>query len=95
MPAPTKGSRNFKLIIDGTVTFERGAVNLIVGPTGSGKTSVLFALLGEMYYNPGSPESWFSLPRKGGLAYAAQETWVLNDTIRVSCSPFYCLISLT
>jgi ABC-type multidrug transport system fused ATPase/permease subunit len=38
--------RDFKLQIDGEVTFERSAVNLIVGSTGSGKTSLLFALLG-------------------------------------------------
>lgn len=29
-------------------------------------------------------QGWFNLPRAGGVAYAAQETWVLNDTIRVS-----------
>jgi ABC-type multidrug transport system fused ATPase/permease subunit len=39
--------REFKLRIDSEVMFERGAVNLIVGPTGSGKTSLLFALLGR------------------------------------------------
>jgi ABC-type multidrug transport system fused ATPase/permease subunit len=39
-------NRDFKLRIDSEVMFEQGAVNLIVGPTGSGKTSLLFALLG-------------------------------------------------
>ena len=78
------GTREFKLRIDGCVTFERGAVNLVVGPTGAGKTSLLFALLGEMYYLPRRSESWYNLPRAGGIAYAAQESWVLNDTVRVS-----------
>lgn len=26
----------------------------------------------------------YNLPRHNGIAYAAQESWVLNDTIRVS-----------
>lgn len=26
--------------------------------------------------------SWISLPRAGGVAYAAQESWVQSDTIR-------------
>lgn len=35
-----------------------------------------------MHYVPSSLESWFNLPREGGIAYAAQESWVQNDTIR-------------
>ena len=42
------------------------------------------ALLGEMYYKPNGPDSWYNLPRNGGVAYAAQESWVLNETVRVS-----------
>lgn len=41
------------------------------------------ALLGEMYYKSHGVGSWCKLPREGGVAYAPQETWVLNDTIRV------------
>ena len=79
----------FKLRIEGQVTLEKGSVNLIVGPSGSGKTSLLHALLGEMCFVPTVPgsSSWFNLPRKGGVAYAAQEPWILNATIKVpSCS---------
>ncbi|VDC00900.1 unnamed protein product [Peniophora sp. CBMAI 1063] len=74
--------RQFSLILPGKITFERGSLTLITGPTGSGKTSVLMALLGEMHFAPSSPESWYHLPRNGGVSYAAQESWVLNDTIR-------------
>ncbi|KAI5122640.1 hypothetical protein M0805_008724 [Coniferiporia weirii] len=74
--------KQFKLRFDGEVTFKRGHINLIVGPTASGKTSVLMALLGEMYYKPHGFGSWYNLPRDGGIAYAPQETWVLNETIR-------------
>ena len=38
--------RNFKLQIDGELRFQEGAVNLICGPTGCGKTSILMAILG-------------------------------------------------
>ncbi|KAF8876218.1 hypothetical protein CPB84DRAFT_1853036 [Gymnopilus junonius] len=57
-------------------------INLIIGPTGSGKTALLMALLGEMHFIRSSADSWFNLPREGGIAYAAQESWVLNETIR-------------
>ncbi|KAI1795060.1 hypothetical protein LXA43DRAFT_1080347 [Ganoderma leucocontextum] len=79
-PGPNR--RNFTLRIEDEVAFKRGAFNLIVGPTGSGKTSLLMALLGELHYIPSGPESYVSLPRAGGVAYAAQESWVQNETIR-------------
>ena len=41
------------------------------------------ALLGEMHYIPSGPDSFVSLPREGGVAYAAQESWVQNETIKV------------
>ena len=41
------------------------------------------ALLGEMHYTPQGPSSYMRLPRDSGVAYAAQESWVQNDTIRV------------
>ncbi|CCO37903.1 ATP-binding cassette transporter abc4 Short=ABC transporter abc4 [Rhizoctonia solani AG-1 IB] len=55
---------------------------MVIGPTGCGKTSLLMALLGEMHFVPSAPDSWFGLPREGGVAYAAQEAWVQNETIR-------------
>lgn len=35
-----------------------------------------------MHWIPSSPDSWYNLPREGGVGYAAQESWVLNETIR-------------
>ncbi|KAJ7264448.1 P-loop containing nucleoside triphosphate hydrolase protein [Mycena haematopus] len=78
----TRSQRQFQLKIDGEVLFQRDRINLVVGPTGSGKTSLLMALLGEMHFIPSSPNSWYNLPRGSGVAYAAQESWVLNETIR-------------
>ncbi|KAJ7741259.1 P-loop containing nucleoside triphosphate hydrolase protein [Mycena metata] len=80
--ALTPSRRHFTLRIDGEVLFGRGKINLVVGPTGSGKTSLLMALLGEMHWIPSSPDSWYNLPRSSGVAYATQESWVLNETIR-------------
>ncbi|KAJ7469587.1 hypothetical protein FB451DRAFT_1368560 [Mycena latifolia] len=78
----TRSQEEFILKIDEKVIFQRGRINLVVGPTGSGKTSLLMALLGEMHWLPPSPDSWYNLPRSAGVAYAAQESWVLNETIR-------------
>ncbi|KAF8956143.1 P-loop containing nucleoside triphosphate hydrolase protein [Flammula alnicola] len=80
--AMTPSKRRFRLHIADELIFKRGCVNLIVGSTGSGKTSLLMALLGEMHFMPSGPGAWFNLPRAGGVAYAAQESWVMNATIR-------------
>lgn len=39
-------------------------------------------LIGEMHYLPTGPDSYFNLPRSEGVAYASQESWVQNETIR-------------
>ncbi|VDC06815.1 unnamed protein product [Peniophora sp. CBMAI 1063] len=78
----TPSRRSFTLRIPGDLHFVRGGFNLVVGPTGSGKTSLLMALLGEMHFIPAAPGGWYNLPRTGGIAYAAQESWVQNETIR-------------
>ena len=43
----TPSRRKFRLNIEGELSFKRGSLNMIIGPTGSGKTSLLMALLGE------------------------------------------------
>ncbi len=47
--ATSEGSsqRKFVLNIEDEVIFKRSSINLVVGPTGSGKTSLLMALLGQ------------------------------------------------
>ncbi|GJE99692.1 multidrug resistance-associated ABC transporter [Phanerochaete sordida] len=91
-PAPPQ--RGYTLRAARAVRFARGALNVVCGPTGAGKTSLLLALLGEMPVLPypgrqegeegrqEGEEGWVSLPRAGGVAYAAQETWVLSATVR-------------
>ncbi|KAF8308373.1 P-loop containing nucleoside triphosphate hydrolase protein, partial [Clavulina sp. PMI_390] len=74
--------RGFTLRIDGEIDFAPGSLTLITGPTGSGKSSLLLALLGELHYLPSGVSSWFNLPRDGGVSYCAQEPWILNETIK-------------
>ncbi|KAJ7814135.1 P-loop containing nucleoside triphosphate hydrolase protein [Mycena olivaceomarginata] len=77
----TPSRRKFMLKIEDEVLFQPGCINLVVGPTGSGKTSLLMALLGEMHFVPSGPTSWYNLPRAKGVSYAAQESWVQNENI--------------
>ncbi|KAL8650545.1 MAG: hypothetical protein Q9226_005100, partial [Calogaya cf. arnoldii] len=80
-------------MIDINTRFSIGNLNLVVGPTGSGKTSLLMALLGEMtlfqgrVHLPGShtKEDLFEDPQTGlteSVAYCAQQAWLVNDTIK-------------
>ncbi|KAI0260155.1 hypothetical protein BC834DRAFT_925973 [Gloeopeniophorella convolvens] len=48
------------------------------------ETSLLMALLGEMHFISTQVDSWFHLPRTNGVSYAAQESWVQNETIRAN-----------
>ncbi|EFX03767.1 ABC bile acid transporter [Grosmannia clavigera kw1407] len=86
------GTTAFRLM-DLNVDFAIGKLNVITGPTGSGKTSLLMALLGEMtlthgrVYLPGgrSREDIRPDPETGlaeSCAYVAQQAWLVNGTIR-------------
>ncbi|KAI5303120.1 hypothetical protein KEM56_007887 [Ascosphaera pollenicola] len=91
--AEAASSEGFRLI-DVSVDFHIGALNVIAGPTGAGKSSLLMALLGEMkllsgsVHLPGSGLDRPSLrpdPATGlteSVAYCAQEAWLVNATIR-------------
>lgn len=75
-----------------TVDFKLRKLNVIVGPTGAGKTSLLMALLGEMellngeVYLPGfQPKEDVEVGPDGlteSVAYCSQAAWLLNDSIR-------------
>lgn len=80
-------------LLDINVSFQLGELNVISGATGSGKTSLLMALLGEMKLLEGSvhlpggyirehlrvdPET--SLTES--VAYCAQQAWLVNDTVK-------------
>ena len=71
---------------DGKVPFSLKAINLeikcgqtvaIIGGVGSGKSSLLAALLGEM-----EADIPFSVERAGTVAYAAQSAFIVNATVK-------------
>jgi len=85
-------SEAFRLM-DLNIRFEIGKLNIIAGPTGSGKTSLLMALLGEMtiikgkVFLPGgySREEVPIDPVTGlteSVAYCAQQAWLVNANIK-------------
>jgi len=86
------GNTAFRMI-EMDIRFHVGELNIVAGPTGSGKTSLLMALLGEMtllegaVFLPGghsredlSPNPETSLTES--VAYCAQQAWLVNDTIK-------------
>lgn len=97
----SKSDADFKLR-DIDVAFHPGKLNVIIGPTGSGKTSLILALLGEMelisgqVFLPGiiPRDDLVVDPRTGfteSVAYCSQAAWLLNETIRSNitfASPF-------
>jgi ABC-type multidrug transport system fused ATPase/permease subunit len=83
---------DFKMI-DLNLFFKVAQLNVIIGPTGCGKTSLLMALLGEMHklggsvHLPGgrSREELKRNPETGlteSVAYCAQQAWLMNGTIK-------------
>lgn len=70
-----------------TVEFPLSSLTLICGPTGSGKTGLLLALLGELKTLKGHSflsreEVGYKTEFTNNVAYAAQSAWLLNATVR-------------
>jgi ABC-type multidrug transport system fused ATPase/permease subunit len=59
-----------------SILFKPEELNVVTGPTGSGKTSLLLSLLGETVLESGAA----SCPKD--VAYVPQTAWLQNDTIR-------------
>ncbi|KAI8834848.1 P-loop containing nucleoside triphosphate hydrolase protein [Chytridium lagenaria] len=78
VPSSTSHIKTFNLR-NISVGFPKGGLTVICGVTGSGKSSLLQALLGEMYRISGSV---FLPMRKKNVAYVAQTSWLRNATIR-------------
>ncbi|XP_072959898.1 ABC transporter C family member 8-like [Typha angustifolia] len=66
--APTLRNINLKML--------RGQKIAICGPVGAGKSSLLYALLGEIPKTSGSVEVF------GSVAYVSQTSWIQSGTIR-------------
>ncbi|KAF1915468.1 ATP-dependent bile acid permease-like protein [Ampelomyces quisqualis] len=88
-----KASADAFKLMDLDLKFRVGHLNVVAGPTGSGKTSLLMGLLGEMtklkgdVYLPGgcSREDIKPDPETGlteSVAYCAQQAWLVNGTVK-------------
>ncbi|KAJ7145739.1 multidrug resistance-associated ABC transporter [Mycena epipterygia] len=73
---------------DLSVLFPEGQLSVITGPTASGKTALLMALMGEMTLLPGGRIIMSKNPtvdefgNTHGIAYAAQSPWLRGQSIR-------------
>jgi ABC-type multidrug transport system fused ATPase/permease subunit len=70
---------NVRLRID-ELTVQRGSLVVVVGGVGSGKSSLLRALLGDM--QEVSPTGPGDLRLGGDVAYCPQSAWLLSATVR-------------
>ncbi|XP_065696871.1 multidrug resistance-associated protein 1-like isoform X1 [Patagioenas fasciata] len=59
-----------------SVSIPEGSLVTIVGQVGSGKSSFLSAVLGEMEKLEGTVQ------RRGSVAYVSQQAWIQNDTLQ-------------
>ena len=91
-PAPTEMGEETVIIRGGTFSWNRhepkialneidftaykGELTCIVGRVGAGKSSFLQSLLGDLWKIKGSAEV------RGNIAYASQQTWILNATVK-------------
>ncbi|KAF9108232.1 hypothetical protein BGX29_002375 [Mortierella sp. GBA35] len=58
------------------LSIARGDLTAVVGRVGQGKTSLLNAIIGDMYKRQGSVRVY------GRMAYVAQQAWIVNATMR-------------
>ncbi|KAJ3118107.1 hypothetical protein HDU96_003875 [Phlyctochytrium bullatum] len=63
---------------DVTAEFGNGKLSVIVGATGSGKTTLIHSLLGETHLTSGT----LHRARNATISYVPQAAWLLNATIR-------------
>ena len=61
---------------DVDIDIEEGQLVCVVGRVGSGKSSLVSALLGEMQCAGGR------VALGGAIAYVAQQPWIINDTVQ-------------
>jgi ABC-type multidrug transport system fused ATPase/permease subunit len=70
-------NRSSHTLMDLNLRVKRGELVGVVGSVGSGKSSFLSALLGEMLLQSGSVALM-----EGSIAYHAQQAWILNANVR-------------
>ncbi|KAJ6225732.1 hypothetical protein RDWZM_004277 [Blomia tropicalis] len=60
------------------LSIKKGSLVAIVGPVGSGKSSLISAILGDMERLCG----WVNVDRSSTIAYCSQQAWIRNATLR-------------
>lgn len=70
-------NRSTNTLIDVNVRIKRGELVGVVGSVGSGKSSFLSAMLGELQLQSGSVSLM-----EGRIAYHAQQAWIINANVR-------------
>ena len=58
-------------------TIEKGKFVMVIGDIGSGKSSLLNAILNEMY-----PSKRTRVTIAGSVAYSSQKPWIMSKTVR-------------
>ncbi|KAM6481845.1 P-loop containing nucleoside triphosphate hydrolase protein [Trichoderma sp. SZMC 28011] len=88
-PAESPPTQEFRLS-NLEIKFHKNGLNLVCGPSGSGKSSLLLALLGEMELLRGRVHLPLAEQPIGDdtsisdAAYCPQEPWIMNQTIRAN-----------
>ncbi|KAF9576680.1 hypothetical protein EC968_005453 [Mortierella alpina] len=63
-------------LVDINLSIERSSLTAVVGRVGQGKSSLLSAMIGEMYKRSGTVKTF------GSIAYVPQQAWIINATLR-------------
>ena len=72
----TKKFKSFDVLKKINLNCKKGELVIVVGPVGSGKSSLFQAILSDLKIREGSIEV------NGKLSYASQESWIFGGTIR-------------
>lgn len=66
------------ILTDVNLDMKRGDLLVVIGQVGSGKTSLLYSVLGETICTKNEPEV------VGSIAYVEQEPYILPDTVKAN-----------
>jgi ATP-binding cassette subfamily C (CFTR/MRP) protein 1 len=73
-----ENKKAYKLVLkEISVKIPRGACVGIIGKVGSGKSSLLSSLLGEMYFEEGS-----KVQIRGSICYVSQNSWITSKSVK-------------
>ena len=70
------GSRHPKVLSDVNISVKKGSLVAVVGHVGSGKSSLMSAMLGEMNVISGYVNT------SGKISYVPQQAWMQNETLK-------------